>query len=91
MSVTVDFARALFGDPLPDDCRIATWHKASKHSTYHDAPATLADHEGQTDVYVGAGLVPASLNGANRRFKARECAGIVGVWLDMDIAGGPDH
>lgn len=83
------FLEALYGTAIPDDCRIALWEKPGKQSVYLKEPAEASAFEEKVDVYVTASLVPAGL-GSGQRLKAQESMGIPGVWLDIDLNGGPE-
>lgn len=89
-AASTEFLRRLWGDQLPDDARIALWEKATKESHYLASPAEASRFDGATDLYVSAALVPAGLS-PHSRLKAQEAVAIAGVWLDIDIDGGPDN
>lgn len=85
-----DFLRRLWGDELPPGTRIALWDKATKESHYLETPADAARFDGATDLYMSASLVPAGLS-PHVRVKAQEAMALAGVWLDIDVNGGPDN
>ncbi len=86
---TEGFLTALYGPTLPEGTRIALWEKPTKASLYLASPAEGTRFDGKPDVYVQAALVPAGL-GANQRAKAQEAMALPGVWLDIDVNGGPE-
>ncbi len=86
----VTFLRRLWGDTLPEGTRIALWDKPRKLSIYLSSPVEAGQYDGETDLYVSASLVPAGLS-ASVRLKAQEAKAIPGVWLDIDINGGPEN
>ena len=67
--------------------RVSRWFPADRH----DLAARYAVEVGAAghDVYVGAALSPQAY-GPNARCKAENTAGIVALWVDLDIAG-PAH
>jgi hypothetical protein len=81
--------KSLYGDPLPAGTRIALWDKPSKTSQYLTRPVEANPFENHPDVYVSAALVPDGI-GAHARVKAQETLAIPGVWLDIDVNGGPE-
>jgi hypothetical protein len=84
------FLENLYGPTIPDECRIALWEKPTKRSTYLSKPEEANVFEGKPDVYVTSSLVPAGLS-QGQRIKAQESKGIPGVWLDIDLNGGPEN
>jgi P4 family phage/plasmid primase-like protien len=93
MSQSLDFVGALFGSPLPVGTKVALWSKGDRRSVYLNDPSGAAMFEGAVDLYVSGGLVPDSVagTGPHTRLKARDCAGIPGVWIDVDVNGGPEN
>lgn len=85
----VAFLTALWGPTLPPGTRIALWDKTTKQSHYLESPEEAAAFDGKVDVYCTASLVPAGLS-ASSRLKAQESKAIPGVWLDIDVNGGPE-
>lgn len=86
------FLRALF-EGAPDDLRFLIWTLPKKFSFWHpcgptDLEAAL-DTVGRAwvdkDVYIGGGLSPRDF-GLTQRCPAAEIAGIVGLWMDLDVA-----
>jgi len=92
MSAAVEGLTDLFGEP-PADLRIALWRKEDRTSLYLPAPEEAARFDGAQDVYVSAALVTAESAeriGSRGRLKARDAAGIPGLWADIDVSGTPD-
>src|SRR4051812_35139099 len=68
------------------------WCKGDKSTHYCSSYTEAAKYvKGRpTDWYVSVSL--ASRNyGINKRAPARESAGIVGLWADIDVNGGPEN
>lgn len=81
----------------PDGLTVVVWVKAAdaKRTTYalnaESAAKTAADAEG--DVYAGVGYAPSGASrdlGPKRRPGKNQVAGIVGLWCDVDVNGGPE-
>src|SRR4051794_17303046 len=85
-----EFAAAVFGDPLDDDLRIATWSLDDKKSGWWRSAQGLDYLTGRENTFIGVALA-AKDYGTNRRLKAEQAAGIGGVWLDLDVIGGPTN
>jgi putative DNA primase/helicase len=85
----VEFAYQLFGE-VPEGHRIALWMKRDKRSFYYARAEDIAAHDGETDLYISAGLAPAGLS-TGRRVTADKVTGIPGLWADFDVNGGPDE
>lgn len=88
------FLATLFGPSGPPDGTFAQLWDASRSythnvTTWNQAAAVVS--VGRTkDVYVGVGLSPKKIPHASR-LRQGDCAGIPGVWLDVDVVGGPTN
>jgi hypothetical protein len=86
------FLDALFANRAhPDKTYVQLWHKSDKASYYYtgmEEAAAQAVRLG-TDVYVAAGLVRQDY-GLRKRAKNTQIVGIPGLWIDIDVNGGPD-
>lgn len=87
------FLKALYGD-APDHALAVLWTKDDKSSHYFAASddglaaaAQFAESR-REDVYTHAALA-AQRGPKHRRLSNLTAAGIVGVWADVDINGGP--
>lgn len=86
------FLRALFSE-APEKLRFLVWTLPKKFSLWHPGGEggveTALEGVGKAwvdkDVYVGGGLSPRDF-GLTQRCPAAEIAGIVGLWLDLDVA-----
>ena len=83
-----EFLEALFHGK-PDDLYILLWTLKDKKSVWIRDIDDLIDHLSKmkpkySDTYVGGGLSPEDF-GPDRRCKANDIAGIVGLWADIDI------
>jgi hypothetical protein len=84
-----DFLRELWGERPPG--HIQVWELDGRRSFYPrsiDAAAAIAD--GATDVYTGVALAGQN-HGRYNRAKANQAVAIAGLWLDIDVDGGPDN
>lgn len=93
MNDTHKFLRALFDD-VPADYRFLVWSLPDKISRwYRPADTEKAANDARAldaqDVYVGVGLSTRD-RGAKQRTMAKDVAGIVGLWLDVDFDDGAD-
>ncbi len=80
------FLAALFGTK-PAELFILIWFLRGKVSHwFQDMAAAVAyvEQHADDDVYVGVALSPTDF-GRDRRCAARDTAGIVGLWLDLDF------
>jgi hypothetical protein len=86
-----EFATALFGDPLDDDLRIATWTLRGRRSDWWRAPQALDYLAGRDDTYIGCALTieAAARTYGHKRMPAEDAVAIGGLWLDVDVNGGP--
>lgn len=82
------FLRGLWGD-LPAAARIHIWHLQGKRSSWLVHRNTADMWEGQPDVYTAVGIA-AKDHGRSQRCPAHLVAGIPGLWLDVDVNGGPN-
>jgi len=84
-----DFLRALWGDRPPG--YVELWALRGKRSQYLTNPvgADVIASEGTPDVYTGTCLAYQRMDGARRAPAAQRIA-IAGLWLDLDVNGGPD-
>lgn len=89
MKAAQRFLEALWGDPPPG--LIQVWQLDGRRSYYARAVAGaayyLADH---VDAYIGVGLAHRDL-GRHRRARNEQVVAIPGVWLDIDVDGGPEN
>ena len=91
MSAAVDFLRLLFPDGL-EGLKLALWRASDKRSFYVDKVEEVARFEGAENVYFSPALITceaAERLGPHRRPRARDGAAIPGVWVDIDVNGGP--
>jgi hypothetical protein len=92
MSDAETFLVALFGDPLPDETRIALSQGDDWKRPHWMLDARAAAAEAvrlRRDVYVRATLVPAGLARAKGRGGAADAVALPGLWLDIDVNGSP--
>lgn len=84
------FLRTLWGDQPPG--LIQLWKLAGRRSTYIRSPeaAVALVPAGTVDTYVGVGTAARDL-GRHARAKVDEIAAIAGLWLDLDVNGGPEN
>lgn len=87
LSDPAQFLAALWGDHPPG--LIPLWRMADKTSLYLHSPLGAAGLTGAADVFVGVATT-ARDRGRRGRVKAHETAALAGMWLDVDINGGPD-
>lgn len=83
------FLALLWGKTPPG--LIQLWTKHNKASNYLRNPAgadIIANN--QTDIYTGVGLA-ARDHGKHRRCQADQIAAIAGLWVDLDVNGGPEN
>ena len=81
------FLGEVFRD-LPEGAQILIWSLAHKRSSWYSDPAKAA-HRAEVDgavddVYVGCAWREANL-GAKVRGAETDCAGITGLWADVDV------
>jgi len=69
---------------------IQLWRKRDKASMYYQAPAGVALTARVDDLYTGVGLAHKP-HGKHTRARADQVVAIAGLWLDIDIDGGPEH
>lgn len=83
------FLHELWG-PKPGGL-IHLWRLRDKRSFYLQAPGS-GDYyaEAQPDVYLGVALAHRD-HGAHRRTRADQALAIAGLWLDIDVNGGPEQ
>jgi len=87
---TQQFLTMLFGGK-PDYLYILTWQLKNKRSAWFTSIDEAVQHvQNKEDVYVGASLSDKD-RGAFQRYEAKETAGIVGLWLDIDIFDPISH
>ena len=90
MSEVKDFLEILF-QHKPPELYILIWTLPEKKSFWAKTVGEAIQRVGElteSNVYVGVGLSNKNY-GPNRRCEAKEIAGIVGLWADIDIAGPP--
>lgn len=85
-----DFIVRLFGRKTPDGTFAQLWNRESKLSTYIDTAGEAGKlaKAHPNDTYVCVSLAPRRYTPA-RRHPAREAVGIAGLWVDLDVNGGP--
>lgn len=83
-----DFLTALWG-PTPAGL-IHLWQLADKRSFYVRSPEAATAFDGKSDVYCGVALAHQD-HGPHRRTRNDQALGIPGLWLDIDINGGPEN
>lgn len=83
-----EFCRLLWGASPPG--LIQVWELERKRSFYCRAPVGVdAYAHGRTDAYTAVGLAHRD-HGLAHRARADEVIAIAGLWLDIDVDGGPD-
>lgn len=83
------FLHALWGDKPPGLIQI--WRLGDRRSFYAKAvPGAAYYADGNVDVYTGVALA-AKDHGRYHRAKAAQAVAIAGLWLDIDVCGGPDR
>jgi hypothetical protein len=86
-----DFLTALWGVTRPTGALIQIWELERRRSSYLRAPAGARGLEGHRDLYTAVALVSERSNlGPRQRARADQAIAIAGLWLDIDVAGGPD-
>jgi hypothetical protein len=85
-----EFATALFGERLPEGTYVATWALRGKRSGWWRSAQALDSLAGREDCFVGVALAARDY-GSHRRLPAADAVGIGGLWLDIDVVGGPDR
>lgn len=92
MGVTSDahrFLTALWGPKPPG--LIQVWRLGDRRSFYPRAAIGAAGLiDGETDVYIGVACAGQD-HGRYKRAKADQAVAIAGLWLDIDVNGGPDN
>lgn len=83
------FLHALFGTATANGAVIQLWTLHDKKSHYTRSWYGVSPYEGKLDVYVAAGLIPAP-RGASHRGRSRDVVAIGGLWMDVDVNGGPE-
>jgi hypothetical protein len=84
------FLRTLWGDVPPGLIQI--WIRNGKRSQYARSPLGAAAHAsaGRPDVYTGVALAHKD-HGHSRRARSEQAIALAGLWLDIDVNGGPDR
>jgi hypothetical protein len=85
-----EFLRLLYPGGVPERHRIVLWTRPGDTADSDPIadPAQADHHCGARDMYFHACLCPASMHGT--RLCASDARGLAGVWLDIDVVGGPD-
>lgn len=84
------FLEQLWGARLPHpELRIQTWTLATKRALLLRAPAGATVYAGRPDVYTCVALC-RDRKGPGRP-AAADSRAITGLWLDLDVNGGPDR
>lgn len=92
MSDAETFLTALFGDK-PKTAGIQLWRKDTKKTHPFAAVTPAAEYIAavqNTDIYVSAGLAVKVGKPSNTRLTNGTVAAIPGVWVDLDVNGGPE-
>jgi hypothetical protein len=86
-----EFAAALFGHELDNDLRIATWTLRNRRSDWWPNPQSIDYLAGRDDTYIGVALTidAAASTYGRKRMPAEDAVAIGGLWIDVDINGGP--
>lgn len=85
-----EFAAALFGECLPEGTFVQTWALRDKRSKWWRAAQSLDVLAGHEDTFIGVALAAIDY-GPRRRMPANEAVGVAGLWLDLDVIGGPEN
>lgn len=81
-----DFLHALWGEVPPGLVQI--WELDTKRSSYYRAADATRIFAGRTDVYTAVATAHKD-HGRTKRATARQALAIAGLWLDLDVDGGP--
>lgn len=82
------FLETLWGQRPPGYVQI--WRLADRRSWYfRNCAAAAAYCEGEVDVYTCVALAGRAY-GPYKRAKANQTVALAGLWLDIDVNGGPD-
>lgn len=86
-----EFLAELWGPQPPHGTYVQLWRLRDRRTFYLQAHQA-ADYyaAGHEDVYTGVALAHAD-HGPRRRCPAHQAAAIPGLWLDIDVNGGPDR
>lgn len=84
-----DFLAELWGSKLPDGTLIQVWELERRRSSYYRAPIGTSGLKGRGDLYTCVALTHKD-HGPRHRARADQAVAIAGLWLDIDINGGPD-
>lgn len=69
---------------------IQIWRLRDKHSFYLPLPTGASSLvAGESDVYTAVALTHKD-HGSHRRATARQTTALAGLWVDLDVDGGPD-
>lgn len=84
-----EFLALLWGSKPPG--WVEVWQLRTKRSSYLESlhGANVIASEGAADVYTGVALSFRRLD-AGQRAKANQRIALAGLWLDLDVNGGPD-
>jgi hypothetical protein len=84
-----EFLELLWGADPPGV--IGLWRLSDKRSFYLHSPAGSTElAAGQSDVYAAVALTHKD-HGAHKRATSRQTQAIAGLWLDLDVDGGPEN
>lgn len=83
-----EFLTLLWGPQPPG--LIQTWQLEGRRSGYYRSPYGTSGLAGHPDVYTGVSLAHKD-HGRYRRANAAQAAAIAGLWLDIDVNGGPEN
>lgn len=92
MSDAQNFLRYLWADK-PSEYAIQLWRKADHKSYYRptvDSSVDWINNNGDSDIYMAAGLAGSVQSPNKRRTTNQAVVAIAGVWADIDVNGGPD-
>jgi hypothetical protein len=86
-----EFLTTLWGATPPAGQLIQIWELERRRSSYLRAPAGARGLDGRSDLYTAVALVSErSKLGPRQRARADQATAIAGLWLDVDVNGGPD-
>lgn len=84
-----EFLAALWGTPPPGLIQLWCLHGRRSYYLRHPGGAAALAAAHPRDLYTGVALA-ATDHGRSHRARADQAAAIAGLWLDIDVNGGPD-